>query len=118
MISFRTTTTLFTLLFTMCNSWCYSQTRDGGIVRKVENINSDWFYLEHNTPQLSEVNNHKDWQAVDLPHTWNQWDAVDNSPGYRRDVSWYKKEFKIDKSNNAQYVLSVSYTHLTLPTKA
>jgi len=105
MISIRIITTLLTLLFTLCISLCYSQSSDGDIVRKVENINSDWFYLEHNTSQLSEVNNHKDWQSIDLPHTWNQWDAVDNSPGYRRDVSWYKKELNIDRSNDAQYVL-------------
>lgn len=105
MISFNITTTLLTLLFTLYNGFCYSQSSDSDIVRKIENINSDWLYLEKNTPLLSEVNNQRDWQSIDLPHTWNQWDAVDNTPGYRRDVSWYKKELHLDKSNVAQYVL-------------
>ena len=32
-----------------------------------------------------------------MPHTWNAIDATDNNPGYRRDISWYKKEIFIPK---------------------
>ena len=31
------------------------------------------------------------WQAVDLPHTWNAQDALDEEAGYRRGVGWYRR---------------------------
>jgi beta-galactosidase len=41
-----------------------------------------------------------------LPHTWNQWDATDNLPGYRRDASWYQKELFIPEvENNLTFIL-------------
>ncbi len=73
--------------------------------RKIENINSNWQYLENNLTDIKELTNQKEWQFIDLPHTWNQWDAVDNSPGYRRDASWYQKDLFIEDFRNAQYLL-------------
>lgn len=35
------------------------------------------------------------WQKVDLPHTWNIADTLDDQPGYRRGISWYRKELNI-----------------------
>ena len=73
--------------------------------RQKININQDWQYLEDSQTKISEIDNAEGWQAIDLPHTWNQWDAVDNSPGYRRDASWYRKEMKIPSYDQAQYIL-------------
>ncbi|MBN2281075.1 MAG: DUF4982 domain-containing protein [Candidatus Marinimicrobia bacterium] len=42
------------------------------------------------------------WQNINLPHTWNAFDATDNNPGYRRDISWYKKEIFIPKLKSDQ----------------
>lgn len=33
------------------------------------------------------------WQTVDLPHTWNAQDAVDDIPGFYRGPAWYRKRF-------------------------
>ncbi|MBS1663720.1 MAG: beta-galactosidase [Bacteroidetes bacterium] len=38
------------------------------------------------------------WERVDLPHTWNSRDAVDDIPGYYRGVGWYRKSLYIDSS--------------------
>ena len=38
------------------------------------------------------------WQRVDIPHTWNIADTVDDTPGYRRGVSWYRKRLDLDRS--------------------
>ncbi len=81
--------------------------------RKIENINSDWQYLENNFSEIKDVEKAKNWQTIDLPHTWNQWDAVDNSPGYRRDASWYQKELFIEDFSNVQYLLYFEGVNIT-----
>ncbi len=35
------------------------------------------------------------WQKVDLPHTWNIADTLDDEPGYRRGISWYRKQLEL-----------------------
>lgn len=37
------------------------------------------------------------WQQVNLPHTWNIADTLDDEPGYRRGVSWYRKRLNLDR---------------------
>ena len=81
--------------------------------RKIDNINLDWQYLENNLTDVVKLKNFKDWQTIDLPHTWNQWDAVDNSPGYRRDASWYQKEIFIENYDDAQYLLYFEGVNIT-----
>ncbi len=82
------------------------------VQRKVENINQDWSYLEHNFENIEEVYNHTDWKNINLPHTWNQWDAVDNLPGYRRDASWYKKDIFIPDLK-AEFILYFEGANMT-----
>ena len=35
------------------------------------------------------------WQDVNLPHTWNIEDVMDDTPGYYRGVGWYQKDIFI-----------------------
>lgn len=81
--------------------------------RKITNINADWQYLENNLEDVKELKKQKKWQTVNLPHTWNQWDAVDNSPGYRRDASWYQKEIFVEAYKDAQYLLYFEGVNIT-----
>lgn len=81
--------------------------------RKIENINANWQYLEKNFANVNSLVNQNEWQTIDLPHTWNQWDAVDNSPGYRRDASWYQKELFIEDFDQAQYLLYFEGVNIT-----
>jgi beta-galactosidase len=37
----------------------------------------------------------RDWDTVDVPHTWNGDDAWDDEPGYDRGVGWYRRELEI-----------------------
>ena len=83
------------------------------IERKIENINANWEYLEKNITDINELVDQKEWISIDLPHTWNQWDAVDNLPGYRRDASWYQKELFIKNYGNAQYLLYFEGVNIT-----
>ena len=61
-------------------------------------LNDNWFYLEDNSKNINDLKySSKEWQKIDLPHSWNTFDVVDAKPGYRRDASWYEKEIKIDE---------------------
>lgn len=68
-------------------------------------FNEDWAYLEDGQATLDQLPDINRWQAIELPHTWNQWDAVDNLPGYRRDASWYQKKLYIDQLGAHHYAL-------------
>lgn len=81
--------------------------------RTVQNINEGWQYLQDNTANYSNLANQTNWSKINLPHTWNQWDAVDQIPGYRRDASWYKKELNITPSNDSKYILYFEGSNIT-----
>ncbi|WP_394177002.1 glycoside hydrolase family 2 protein [Thalassotalea litorea] len=65
---------------------------------KTININQDWQYLQENHANVSQALNSKNWQPIQLPHTWNRTDTVDAQPGYRRDASWYKKRLELSNA--------------------
>lgn len=71
------------------------------------NLNGGWNYLEsqlvaaQDLPELTAPA----WSVVDLPHSWNQWDATDIVPGYRRDVSWYVKSLDYQLEAGRRYFL-------------
>ncbi len=44
------------------------------------------------------------WEVVNLPHTWNNKDAVDDVPGYYRGVGWYRKSLFIDSAQRGKVV--------------
>ncbi len=73
--------------------------------RTIQNINQDWQYLEENHTALSAVKQANNWEQINLPHTWNRWDATDLVPGYRRNASWYKKNIIIPAQEKVQYLL-------------
>lgn len=79
----------------------FSQSFEG---RKT-NINQGWKYLEDGTDNITEALSEKEWSPVDLPHTWNNLDATDLVPGYRRNASWYKKEIVIQPEGSNRYFL-------------
>ena len=59
-------------------------------------INEHWLFWQGNEEPSGVPAN--SWQVVDLPHTWNDRDAMDDAPGYYRGVGWYQKSLKIDKA--------------------
>lgn len=75
--------------------------------RQLFNINQGWSYLEDNLPRAEDLSHTtKQWEQINLPHTWNRTDAIDQVPGYRRSASWYRKSIFIpSSSNNFRYVL-------------
>ena len=49
---------------------------------------------------IDDVLADKDWQSIQLPHTWNSTDVLDTQPGYRRSGSWYKKNLKLSSKKS------------------
>ncbi|MGE5500234.1 MAG: glycoside hydrolase family 2 TIM barrel-domain containing protein, partial [Syntrophothermus sp.] len=69
-------------------------------------INRNWYYLEDNMKEESSLyQSAVNWQKVDLPHTWNRFDALDQVPGYRRDAGWYEKDIFVPETINDQRVV-------------
>ena len=106
-------TTLSILL--LCIGYCVfaATSIDTSKERIVMNINDGWLYLEENMANLEDLDQNKPWKPIDLPHTWNQWDVMDPSPGYRRDASWYQKTLPIADHKDALYKLYFEGVNIT-----
>ncbi|MES2488006.1 MAG: glycoside hydrolase family 2 TIM barrel-domain containing protein, partial [Bacteroidota bacterium] len=62
--------------------------------RVKQSINTSWQF--HKGDDINE--DAKDyWQGINIPHTWNAEDVMDDTPGYYRGIGWYQKEIYIPK---------------------
>lgn len=77
-------------------------TTDPSLIRNKLNINNNWEYAEYNFNKIEDLKNYTNWTTINLPHTWNFEDATDVVPGYRRSVSWYKKQLEINAVDKNQ----------------
>lgn len=62
--------------------------------RIITNINRDW--------QFEKANETGKWKSVNLPHTWNVDDVMDDIPGYYRGIGIYKRKLKISKNQEGK----------------
>jgi beta-galactosidase len=71
-------------------------------------INTGWRFVADNSADIKDLPRTPDaWIRIDLPHTWNAFDVVDQVPGYRRGAGWYRKVLEIPaRPADDQYVLS------------
>src|SRR5215217_7921003 len=62
-------------------------------------INANWRYHADGL-NLAEkpANSDETWERVNIPHTWNASDPFDDSPSYRRGVSWYRTRLPLEES--------------------
>jgi len=59
--------------------------------RIVQGINTAWkFHKGDDAPKGGQEEAY--WEEVNLPHTWNAEDVMDDNPGYYRGVGWYQKD--------------------------
>ncbi|MDE3740916.1 glycoside hydrolase family 2 TIM barrel-domain containing protein [Maribacter polysaccharolyticus] len=72
--------------------------------RQSFSINNDWTFhkgdlnvIENGGVQGISWGNIEEWETVNLPHTWNNLDAIDDEAGYYRGVGWYKKTIFIEE---------------------
>lgn len=56
-------------------------------------IADHWKYKASDNKDFALVDwNDSDWEVVNIPHSWNDKDVIDEQRGYRRAVSWYRKK--------------------------
>lgn len=86
----------------------------GENLREKVNINKGWFYLQKSFDSIDELKKYpNDYIRVDLPHSWNKFDAVDPVPGYRRDISWYQKYLELSNvRKDKRYILHFEAVNL------
>lgn len=64
-----------------------------------QSINSNWqFYKGNSIITNLEKEKKTDWEDVNLPHTWNTKDVMDDQWGYYRGEGWYKKTLFVNPS--------------------
>ena len=61
-------------------------------MRNTININCGWLFSKEAKSVPANLN--KDWEKVDLPHTWNGTDGQDGGNDYYRGKCYYAKELK------------------------
>lgn len=86
---------IFILLFIV--GWAQAQQR------VVYTINDGWKFTKGSPfeAQLTDCDD-SSWETVNIPHTWNDKDADDETPGFYRGPVWYRKQLFIDKSQEGR----------------
>lgn len=95
-------------IFVILLLWCgiiIAQNHNEG--RSKISFNSGWLFFKGNTDNAITLNKETlNWQAVQLPHTWNDKDVLaDGQRGYYRGIGWYKKTFQLKPDANKRYFL-------------
>ncbi|MBP2833674.1 DUF4982 domain-containing protein [Aquimarina sp. U1-2] len=76
-------------------------------VRVKTSINSLWkFNKQEESPSKTNINTNN-WEIVNLPHTWNNEDVLDDgNRGYYRGKGWYYKKLEVEfKTSTKNYFL-------------
>ena len=75
--------------------------------RKTVSINNGWQFhkgeldkSKNGVIAIAPEQGDMSWQTVHIPHTWNDVDATDETPGYYRGVGWYRKSIFIASPEN------------------
>lgn len=84
------------LILTLCCGWCFSHLHAQQQARPVIRINEQWQFIKDSNARQSTPGIKAGWQNINLPHTWNVEDVMDDEPGYYRGVGWYKRKLAID----------------------
>ncbi len=76
------------------------------VIKKAEfykgSLGGIWEVWRFKNPHL-----YVEWSSVDLPHTYNNYDVVDEEPGYYQGVAWYRMKVRIDNYKNKRYILNI-----------
>ncbi|PQJ71733.1 glycoside hydrolase family 2 TIM barrel-domain containing protein [Polaribacter butkevichii] len=73
-------------------------------VRHIETINDLWNFHKGTIEKPFSNNGTIGWEKVDLPHSWNKLDILDDEDGYYRGDGWYKKSLNIPEIYKDQQV--------------
>lgn len=87
----------FSLLFLASCFNVLAQTKSGNKeIRQTINLNQNWSFAKDPSKQQTAANlTALKWATVQVPHTWNAFDVMDDEPGYYRGIGWYKKKLSL-----------------------
>jgi beta-galactosidase len=74
------------------------------IGRDKVSVNSGWDFVLHDNPNRASLDAVKDWQRINLPHTWNALDILDENVGYHRGIGWYQRQLFVEKVKEGKSV--------------
>ena len=75
-------------------------------MRQIINFNAKWAFSKQTTEIPTEI--YKDWNFVNLPHTWNAIDGQDGGNDYYRGKGYYAKAFsKMDLPESDRYYIEI-----------
>jgi len=94
LIPHLTRTVLLLFIFFFQINHLYSQVRSKRI------INSGWDFVL--SPEHPSENT--EWEKVNLPHTWNALDMLDDKEGYYRGTGWYKKTISVHEKDTSRVI--------------
>ena len=60
-------------------------------IRHIETINDAWSFYKGEIINPFTKTTNLIWEKVDIPHSWNTLDILDDEDGYYRGDGWYKK---------------------------
>ncbi len=64
--------------------------------RQYVSLNSNWLFAKDPGRQINATNlGSLKWTSINVPHTWNAFDVMDDEPGYYRGIGWYKKKLNL-----------------------
>ncbi|MCB0587736.1 MAG: beta galactosidase jelly roll domain-containing protein, partial [Phaeodactylibacter sp.] len=68
-------------------------------------LNPAWQFLQDDSLDVKALEGATGWRLVNLPHTWNRYDAFDEEEGYKRGVGWYRKTLYLPRTENNRLFL-------------
>ncbi len=74
---------LFLFIFLACSQSSFSQKQSTG--RIIISLDKGWDFNKQDSAPVK----------VDLPHSWNTQDVLDDTPGYYRDIAWYIRKLDV-----------------------
>lgn len=79
---------------------------DSDLIREKILLSEDWSFQFNDEPDFEDVrfDQPSGWQAVTIPHTWNNEDGQDGGSNYRAGIAWYTREFKTPAQDRNIYL--------------
>lgn len=74
------------------------------LAREKESINSGWDFVLNDDSALASLEGKVNWQRLNLPHTWNALDIIDEPVGYHRGIGWYQRNLAVPLSKKGKSV--------------
>jgi beta-galactosidase len=72
--------------------------------REKVSINSGWDFVLNDSPARPSPANLLKWQRINLPHTWNALDILDETVGYHRGIGWYRRLLLVEKEKQGKSI--------------